>query len=112
MRSARTRSRDGHWLGGMLALACAIALGVTAVGAVALGAQPAQQAKQAQPAATRPRAIDLGITPLIGGTPGPLDAITDVRGVEVGHSTIIRGAAGPLVVGTGPVRTGVTIVHP
>ena len=60
----------------------------------------------------RPRAGDLGITPLIGGTAGVLNAITDVRGVEVGHSTIIRGAAGPLVVGTGPVRTGVTIVHP
>ena len=25
------------------------------------------------------------------GTPGPLDAITDVRGVTVGHSTIVRG---------------------
>ena len=54
----------------------------------------------------------MGITPLIGGTAGALDAITDVAGVEVGHATIIRGAAGPLVVGTGPVRTGVTIVHP
>jgi L-aminopeptidase/D-esterase-like protein len=32
--------------------------------------------------------------------------------VEVGHTTIIRGDAGPLRVGTGPVRTGVTIVHP
>ncbi len=63
-------------------------------------------------AAQQPRARELGITPLIGGTAGALDAITDVKGVEVGHSTIIRGAAGPLVVGTGPVRTGVTIVHP
>ena len=63
-------------------------------------------------AAQPPRARELGITPLIGGTAGALDAITDVKGVEVGHSTIIRGAAGPLVVGTGPVRTGVTIVHP
>ena len=62
--------------------------------------------------AQQPRARELGITPLIGGTAGALDAITDVKGVEVGHSTIIRGAAGPLVVGTGPVRTGVTIVHP
>jgi L-aminopeptidase/D-esterase-like protein len=62
--------------------------------------------------AQRPRARDLGITPLIGGTAGALDAITDVRGVEVGHSTIIRGDAGPLQVGVGPVRTGVTIVHP
>ena len=63
-------------------------------------------------AAQQPRARELGITPLIGGTAGARDAITDVKGVEVGHSTIIRGAAGPLVVGTGPVRTGVTIVHP
>ena len=73
-----------------------------------LGLAPATSPLQAQ----RPRAGDLGITPLIGGTPGALNAITDVRGVEVGHSTIIRGAAGPLVVGTGPVRTGVTMVHP
>ncbi len=63
-------------------------------------------------AAQQPRARELGITPLIGGTAGRLDAITDVKGVEVGHATIIRGAAGPVVVGTGPVRTGVTIVHP
>ncbi|MCX5762267.1 MAG: P1 family peptidase [Gemmatimonadetes bacterium] len=62
--------------------------------------------------AQRPRARDLGISPLIGGTPGALDAITDVKGVEVGQTTLIAGAAGPLKVGTGPVRTGVTIVHP
>jgi len=42
---------------------------------------------------------------------GPNDAITDVEGVRVGHSTIIRGD-GPLVVGEGPVRTGVTVVCP
>lgn len=63
-------------------------------------------------AAQKPRARELGISPLIGGTPGVLDAITDVRGVEVGHTTLIRGDAGPLRVGSGPVRTGVTIVHP
>jgi L-aminopeptidase/D-esterase-like protein len=45
------------------------------------------------------------------GAPGPLDAITDVKGVEVGHSTIIRGE-GKLVVGQGPVRTGVTAILP
>ena len=28
----------------------------------------------------------------IGGTPGPLDAITDVAGVEVGHTTLISGS--------------------
>ena len=55
----------------------------------------------------KPRARDLGIP--FDGTPGPLNAITDVRGVEVGVSTIIRGE-GPLTVGEGPVRTGVTVV--
>ena len=56
------------------------------------------------------RARDLGIR--IGlGTPGPLNAITDVAGVTIGHTTLIRGD-GPLVVGEGPVRTGVTVVCP
>ena len=63
----------------------------------------------AQPA--RPRARELGISSLIGGTAGGLDAITDVAGVEVGHTTLISGE-GKLVRGQGPVRTGVTIVHP
>jgi L-aminopeptidase/D-esterase-like protein len=57
----------------------------------------------------KPRARDLGIP--FDGTPGPLNAITDVRGVEVGVATIIRGE-GPLTVGEGPVRTGVTVVFP
>ncbi|HEU4672381.1 MAG TPA: P1 family peptidase, partial [Candidatus Limnocylindrales bacterium] len=58
----------------------------------------------------RPRASDLGIT--IGRmTPGPRNAISDVAGVRVGHATIVRGD-GPLVVGEGPVRTGVTVVLP
>lgn len=55
------------------------------------------------------RARDLGIP--FEGTPGPLNAITDVAGVEVGHSTLIRGS-GRLVVGEGPVRTGVTAILP
>jgi D-aminopeptidase len=56
------------------------------------------------------RARDLGIR--IGlGTPGPNNAITDVAGVTVGHTTLISGD-GPLVVGKGPVRTGVTAVCP
>lgn len=56
------------------------------------------------------RARDLGIR--IGrGTPGPHNAITDVAGVTVGHTTLVRGD-GPLVVGQGPVRTGVTVVIP
>jgi len=57
-----------------------------------------------------PRARDLGI--VIGeGTPGPFNAITDVAGVRVGHTTLISGE-GPLVVGQGPVRTGVTVIVP
>ena len=56
------------------------------------------------------RARELGI--VIGELPpGPLDAITDVPGVAVGHTTLIRGS-GPLVVGEGPVRTGVTVIVP
>jgi D-aminopeptidase len=56
------------------------------------------------------RARDLGI--VIGTLPpGPLNAITDVAGVRVGHTTLIRGD-GALVVGQGPVRTGVTVVVP
>src|SRR5689334_16472647 len=60
---------------------------------------------------TKPRARELGLASKIGGTPGTLDAITDVTGVEVGHTTLISGS-GKLVVGQGPVRTGVTVVHP
>ncbi len=56
-----------------------------------------------------PRARELGLP--IGGTPGALDAITDVAGVEVGHTTLISGS-GRRTQGKGPVRTGVTVVHP
>ena len=59
--------------------------------------------------AQKPRARDLNLP--IGGTPGRLDAITDVAGVEVGSTTLISGS-GKLVVGKGPVRTGVTVIHP
>jgi D-aminopeptidase len=59
----------------------------------------------------KPRARDMGLNATIGGTPGSLDAITDVAGVEVGHTTLISGS-GRLDVGKGPVRTGVTVVHP
>lgn len=57
----------------------------------------------------KPRARDLGVP--FDGTPGPLNAITDVAGVMVGHTTLISGE-GQLVVGQGPVRTGVTAVLP
>jgi len=57
------------------------------------------------------RARELGIE--IGlGEPGALNAITDVAGVRVGCVTLIEGEPGPLVVGEGPVRTGVTVVVP
>ena len=55
------------------------------------------------------RARDLGLP--FSGTPGPNNAITDVKGVEVGHSTIVSGT-GSLATGKGPVRTGVTAILP
>ncbi|MEW6322642.1 MAG: P1 family peptidase [Acidobacteriota bacterium] len=76
---------------------------------VALGAALVLAAPAALPAQSKPRARAVGIP--FDGTPGPLNAITDVAGVEVGHATIIRGE-GPLVPGRGPVRTGVTAVLP
>jgi D-aminopeptidase len=63
-------------------------------------------AAAAQP---EPRARDLGVP--FDGTPGPFNAITDVKGVEVGHTTLISGS-GALKVGVGPVRTGVTAIFP
>lgn len=47
------------------------------------------------------RARDLGIP--FEGTPGPLNAITDIAGVEVGQATLNEGRS---------VRTGVTAVFP
>jgi L-aminopeptidase/D-esterase-like protein len=61
------------------------------------------------PSSPQPRARDLGIP--FDGTPGPLNAITDVAGVEVGYKTLISGE-GRLVIGQGPVRTGVTAILP
>eukprot|EP00898_Chlorokybus_atmophyticus_P003205 jgi/Chlat1/3886/Chrsp26S04165 len=55
------------------------------------------------------RARRLGVP--FEGTPGELNAITDVGGVEVGYVTLIEGS-GPLIVGEGPVRTGVTALLP
>src|SRR5208282_6861418 len=60
-------------------------------------------------AQAKPRARDLGVP--FDGTPGANNAITDVKGVEVGNTTLISGS-GKLVVGKGPVRTGVTAVLP
>lgn len=80
----------------LLAVVCAI--GLTAL------CSSAQEKSTA-----RPRARDLGVP--FDGTPGPLNAITDVSGVTVGHTTLISGE-GKLIVGKGPVRTGVTAVFP
>src|SRR6184192_3003000 len=54
-----------------------------------------------QEAHSKPRARDLGVP--FDGTPGPLNAITDVAGVTVGHTTLISGDN---------VRTGVTAILP
>ena len=51
------------------------------------------------------RARDLGIP--FDGTPGPLNAITDVAGVTVGHETIIKDLPNNRA-----VRTGVTAILP
>jgi len=55
-------------------------------------------------AAEHPRARALGIP--FDGTPGPLNAITDVAPVAVGYTTLIEGA------GAHAVRTGVTVILP
>jgi len=70
---------------------------------------PSVTAHAILPSNTQPRARDLGVP--FDGTPGPLNAITDVAGVEVGYKTLITGE-GRLVVGKGPVRTGVTAILP
>ena len=58
---------------------------------------------------TKPRARDLGLD--FPGQPGSLNSLTDLAGVLVGATTIIQGS-GDLVVGKGPVRTGVTAILP
>ncbi len=62
-----------------------------------------------QAANVKPRARDLGVP--FDGSPGKFNAITDVSGVEVGHVTLVKGE-GKLVRGKGPIRTGVTAIHP
>jgi D-aminopeptidase len=75
-----------------------VAVASLAVAAALAAAQP-----------PHPRARDLGVP--FEGTPGTLNAITDVAGVEVGLVTLIDGD-GPLVQGKGPIRTGVTAILP
>lgn len=86
----RRRTRRGFWVAIVCLLVAPLGL---------LSAMAGQE----------PRARDLGVP--FDGTPGPLNAITDVAGVVVGHTTLISGE-GKLKVGTGPVRTGVTAVLP
>src|SRR3981189_2906748 len=74
---------------------------------ISLAAISLAHAQDKPPAKARAR--DLGVP--FDGTPGPLNAITDVSGVIVGHTTLISGE-GKLQVGKGPVRTGVTAVLP
>ncbi len=87
-----------------MSLRVIVSLAVAVMLAVSTGAAGATE-----PAAHKPRARDLGVP--FDGTPGPLNAITDIDGVLVGHTTLIAGD-GKLVVGQGPIRTGVTAVLP
>jgi D-aminopeptidase len=87
---------------GAMAMACASLL--------AAGAVPPAPPAAAGVDAARHRIRDLGI--VFGDmTPGPLDAITDVKGVRVGQVTINKGS-GRLKPGEGPARTGVTAILP
>src|ERR1700728_1482853 len=87
----------------------AAAAAAAAVGAAAAATAPSPSTATSTATAGKPRARDLGVP--FDGTPGPLNAITDVAGVTVGHTTLISGS-GKLQVGRGPVRTGVTAVLP
>ncbi len=83
------------------ALLCMLLAGAVVCSVAAAARTPAP--------AYKPRARDLGVP--FDGTPGPLNAITDIDGVLVGQTTLISGD-GKLVVGKGPIRTGVTAVLP
>lgn len=93
-------ARGGPYNAAMKQTLCAAAFAMIIAGFLT-GMAPTAQ--------TKARARDLGVP--FEGTPGPANAITDVKGVEVGFSTIISGS-GPVQPGKGPVRTGVTVVLP
>lgn len=60
------------------------------------------------PTRIKPRAREIGLD--LPGTPGPLNAITDVAGLHTGHCTLIENEPRP---GREmPVRTGVTAIIP
>jgi Peptidase family S58 len=85
-------------------------IAVTAqMGTSGTASRPVVSPPAISPSNTVTRARDLGVP--FDGTPGPLNAITDVAGVEVGYKTLISGE-GRLVIGKGPVRTGVTAILP
>jgi L-aminopeptidase/D-esterase-like protein len=83
--------REYMYLGGAIKIGCAVC-------ALFVLSANAQQSVGAG------RARDLGVP--FEGTPGKLNAITDVPGVEVGQTTLISGE------GATAVRTGVTVVLP
>ena len=83
-------------------------MAVACLSLLVLSSGVAAQNSPAPPSA-EPRARDLGVP--FDGTPGRFNAITDVAGVEVGFKTLISGE-GRLVIGKGPVRTGVTAIFP
>jgi L-aminopeptidase/D-esterase-like protein len=72
-----------------------------------LKAREPQTSPPSTPQTIRARALGIPFD----GTPGVLNAITDVAGVEVGYTTLISGE-GKLEAGKGPVRTGVTAILP
>lgn len=59
---------------------------------------------------TKPRARDLGLP--FSGTPGPLNAITDVAGVEIGTCEVLSSCDPALATRGLPVQTGVTAILP
>ncbi len=97
----------------LMAACCALALcslaATAQIGTSAGASGSAITAPAITPSNPVLRARDLGVP--FDGTPGPLNAITDVAGVEVGYKTLVSGE-GRLVIGRGPVRTGVTAILP
>lgn len=82
-------------------------LGIVMLGLIISAAPEAHPADVASQPSLRARALGIPFE----GSPGTNDAVTDVPGVEVGQVTRISGE-GVLKVGSGPVRTGVTVVLP
>lgn len=58
----------------------------------------------------KPRARSLGLN--LPGTPGPLNAITDIEGIEVGMTELLSSRNPSLMTRGIPVQTGVTAILP